>query len=346
MVYSSGVIDLAPAVPLGFGDLYVRFPTAGTALKARVVLEALHHQPRAQDDYLLLLERVEALPILRALVEHLTLAERADSVSLLKPAGRSYTAGDNLVGLPIAVLRDRLSSGWLIDLLRERDFSVLFQPIVDAAAPTTIFAYEATICGRRNGEAVSAERIYEVARHAELLMHFDQVAATCTLETILKLRKSATFFVNVIPNRIYDPEVWIPHQHTYWSQRGIDPARIVFEFVESERTEIEHLQLCARVVRECGYRVALDDLGSGYASLTTLTRLKPDFVKFDRKLVQLVQDPYDAVIFSELLDATTKLGVPTIAEGIETQTQLDWLRRNGVAYVQGYLTGRPSPTLT
>lgn len=345
MIYSHAVIDEAPAVPVGFGDLYVRFPTAGTALKARAVLEGLHHQPQAPDDYLLLLERVEALPILRALVERLTLAERADSVALLKTAGRSYTAGDSLKGLPIAVLRDRLSAGWLIDMLRERDFSVLFQPIVDAAAPTTVFAYEATISGRRSGEAVGAERIYEVARHAELLTHFDQVAATRIFETILELRKSATFFINVIPNRIYDPDIWVPHQHAYWSQRGIDPAQIVFEFVESEQTEIEHIQLCARIAREYGYRVALDDLGSGYASLTTLTRLKPDFVKFDRKLAQDVQDPYCAVIFSELLEATAKLGLPTIAEGIETQAQLDWVRRNGVDYVQGYLTGRPSPTL-
>jgi EAL domain-containing protein (putative c-di-GMP-specific phosphodiesterase class I) len=345
MIYSRGIIDEAPVAPVGFGDLYVRFPTAGTALKARAVLEGLHHQPRAHDDHVLMLERVEALPILRALVERLTLAERADSVALLKAAGRSYTADDSLIGLPIAVLRDRLSAGWLIDMLRERDFSVLFQPIVDAAAPATIFGYEATISGRRSGEVVSAERIYEVARHAELLTHFDQVAATRIFETILELRKSATFFVNVIPNRIYDPGVWIPQQHSYWSQRGIDPAQIVFEFVESEQTEIEHIQLCARIAREYGYRVALDDLGSGYASLMTLTRLKPDFVKFDKKLVQNVQDPYCAVIFSELLDATTKLGVPTIAEGIETQTQLDWVRRNGVSFVQGYLTGRPSPTL-
>lgn len=345
MIYERGIIDEAPPLPVGFGDLYVRFPTAGTALKARAVLEGLQHQPRAQDDYLLMLEQVEALPILRALVERLTLAERSDSVALLKAAGRTYTIGDGLKGLPIAVLRDRLSAGWLIDLLRERDFSVLFQPIVDAATPSTIFAYEATISGRRGGEAVSTERIYEVARHAELLMQFDQVAATRILETILELRASATFFVNVIPNRIYDPEVWIPHQHAYWMQRGIDSARIVFEFVESEQTEIEHVQLCARIARDYGYRVALDDLGSGYASLTTLTQVKPDFVKFDKKLVQNVQDPYCAVIFSELLDATTKLGVPTIAEGVETQAQLDWVRRNGVNYVQGYLTGRPSPSL-
>jgi EAL domain-containing protein (putative c-di-GMP-specific phosphodiesterase class I) len=345
VIYSRGIIDEAPVVPVGFGDLYVRFPTAGTALKARAVLEGMDHRPQAQDDYLFVLERVEALPILRALVEHLTLAERADSVALLKAAGKSYTAADPLRALPIAVLRDRLSAGWLIEMLRERDFSVLFQPIVDAAVPATIFAYEATISGRRSGEAVSAGRIYEIARHAELLMHFDQVATTRIFETILELPGSATFFVNVIPNRIYDPEAWIPHQHAYWSQRGIDSARIVFEFVESEQTEIEHVKLCVRIAREHGYRVALDDLGSGYASLTTLTQVKPEFVKFDKKLVQNVQDPYCAVIFSELIDATTKLGVPTIAEGVETQAQLDWVRRNRVDYVQGYFTGRPSPTL-
>jgi EAL domain-containing protein (putative c-di-GMP-specific phosphodiesterase class I) len=339
------VIDEVPAIPSAFGDLYLRFPTAGTAVKARILLETLQYQPLAQDDFILALERVEAPAILRALAEHLTVAERADSLALLKPAGLAFGASDILYGLPIQVLRDRLSAGWLIELLRARDLTVVFQPIVDANAPTTVFAYEALVRGRRTGEAVTTGRMLEVARHAALLTHFDHVAATCVLSTILEQHISATVFVNILPNRIYDPQTWIAHRHQYWTEQGIDPSRIVFEFMETEHTDVEHIQLIARIAQEHGYRVALDDLGAGYASLNMLARLKPDFVKFDLELTQNVHDPFSAVIFSQLIDATTTLGVPTIAEGIETQAQLDWARRNGITYVQGYFTGKPG-TLT
>ena len=95
--------------------------------------------------------------------------------------------------------------------------------------------------------------------------------------------------------------------------------------------------------RGAGFRVALDDLGSGYGSLNLLSQLKPDFVKLDMKLIRDVdRDPYKAEITRKLLEMARGLGVATIVEGIETQGEWEWAHENGADYAQGYLFARPA----
>ena len=95
--------------------------------------------------------------------------------------------------------------------------------------------------------------------------------------------------------------------------------------------------------RQAGFRVALDDLGAGYGSLNLLSQLRPDFVKLDMKLVRDVHlDPYKAGITSQLLEMARKLGIATVAEGIESAGELDWFRDHGVDFVQGFYIARPA----
>src|SRR5262249_43989437 len=91
-----------------------------------------------------------------------------------------------------------------------------------------------------------------------------------------------------------------------------------------------------------GFLVALDDLGAGYSSLTLLTRLRPDFVKLDVELVREVDiDAYKANIAAKLLELAHSIGIQTIAEGVETLGEWQWLREHECDYVQGFFFGRP-----
>lgn len=126
---------------------------------------------------------------------------------------------------------------------------------------------------------------------------------------------------------------------------GLPRENVVFEITESENVGApEHLSNIVRYYREQGFRIALDDLGSGYSSLNLAHRLRPDFVKLDMELTwDVATDPYKAVIARKLLELAGGLGIRTIVEGVETAGELSWVQSEGANFVQGYHIARPSP---
>ncbi len=125
---------------------------------------------------------------------------------------------------------------------------------------------------------------------------------------------------------------------------GLSPDQMVFEVTESEEIkDSKHLRNTLGFYRESGFRIALDDLGSGYGSLNPLGALRPDFVKLDMGLVRQVdRNPYHAVIASKLLELAKDLGVAVVAEGIETEEQCRWLVAHGADFMQGYFFAKPA----
>jgi diguanylate cyclase (GGDEF)-like protein/PAS domain S-box-containing protein len=126
---------------------------------------------------------------------------------------------------------------------------------------------------------------------------------------------------------------------------GLDPTRLHLELTETAvidpRPEVLD-QLGD--LRALGVQVGLDDFGTGYASLTHLRSLPLTFVKIDRTFVEgLGTDHEDEGIVSAVVELAANLGLRSIAEGVETQEQLDRLRELGCDEAQGYLFARPCP---
>jgi EAL domain-containing protein (putative c-di-GMP-specific phosphodiesterase class I) len=97
-----------------------------------------------------------------------------------------------------------------------------------------------------------------------------------------------------------------------------------------------------RQYRQAGFRVALDDLGSGFSSLNLLHALRPDFVKLDMALVRDVDsDPFKATLASKIIEAARDLNMGVVAEGIETEAEFRWMRENGATLLQGFYLARP-----
>ena len=95
-----------------------------------------------------------------------------------------------------------------------------------------------------------------------------------------------------------------------------------------------------------GVSIVLDDFGTGYASLTYLRQFSIDKLKIDRSFVGgVVHDPNDAAIVRATIELGhgLGLGLQVVAEGVETQAQLEFLRRQGCDQVQGFLIARPAP---
>ena len=129
------------------------------------------------------------------------------------------------------------------------------------------------------------------------------------------------------------------------TQCGLGPELLEIEVTESvladdDQTVLENL----RAIKAMGVRIALDDFGTGYSSLSYLRRFSFDKIKIDRSFVQgQMSDPGVRVILETMLTMSHRLGLSTVAEGIETHEQLALLRDQGCAEFQGYLLGRPMP---
>ena len=104
------------------------------------------------------------------------------------------------------------------------------------------------------------------------------------------------------------------------------------------------LQAALMRLRKGGVRLAVDDAGSGYSSLTHILKLAPDFIKLDRELISGIDiDPVRRALVISLVAFAADTGAEILAEGIETKDELDAVRRLGVRYAQGYYLGRPAP---
>jgi len=241
-------------------------------------------------------------------------------------------------------------AGWLVDMLAEKRVTSHYQPIVHARDTSQVYAYEALLRGiERDGSLVTPWRMLSLARDADLLFQLDLAARLSAVREAARLGIQVPLFINFSPTAIYDPAFCLRSTVSAISELGIPASNVVFEIIESDHTpDANHLKTLIAYYRQAGFRVALDDLGAGYSSLNLIHQLRPDIMKLDMELIRGIhQDAYKASITQKLLELAQKLGILTVAEGIETPEELRWVRQHGVDFVQGYLIARPgSPPVT
>lgn len=335
--------ETLPAAPEGEGRLYVWFPDRET--RRRAALHLAEHGPRTLDGDGLVV-RVDgrhAMPLAESLSA--ALAPR-DGVRLLWMAGdREPSLDDFPRVVPLQQFLDVRRSDWLLHVLSGRRLTSHFQPIVAAADTSQVFGHEALLRGLdAEARPIAPGSLLAAARAADLLFQLDLAARQSAIREAARHGLAGRLFINFTPNAIYNPAYCLRSTVAAVAQAGIAPEQVIFEVIESERVhDLGHLERILGVYREAGFRIALDDLGAGYSSLALMSRLRPDFVKLDMELIRGVdRDPYKAVIAEELLALARKLGIRSVAEGIESPGELAWLRGHGADYVQGYLIAAPA----
>ncbi|BCA40040.1 EAL domain-containing protein [Kluyvera ascorbata] len=118
---------------------------------------------------------------------------------------------------------------------------------------------------------------------------------------------------------------------------------LVIEVTEREPLHVdEHLIQTLNVLHESGFTIALDDFGTGYSGLSYLHDLHIDYIKIDQSFVGRVNAYKDStLILDSVLELARKLSISIVAEGVETQAQLDYLSRNNITFLQGYYFYKP-----
>jgi PAS domain S-box-containing protein/diguanylate cyclase (GGDEF)-like protein len=131
----------------------------------------------------------------------------------------------------------------------------------------------------------------------------------------------------------------LQHEH------GLPPGALHVELTESVVLRRPHAaRACMQELRAAGVKISIDDFGTGFSSMAYLRDLPLDCLKIDRSFVSGVHaDERNASICRALIALARGLGLDTVAEGVESADELEWLRRNGCDRAQGYYLGRPAP---
>lgn len=129
------------------------------------------------------------------------------------------------------------------------------------------------------------------------------------------------------------------------NRTGVDPSKLKLELTESMLVEnVEDIIVKMSMLKEKGVGFSLDDFGTGYSSLSYLKRLPLDQLKIDQSFVRdVMTDPNDASIVRAIITLGLNLGLDVIAEGVETEAQMQILLANGCRAFQGYLFSKPVP---
>ncbi len=213
-----------------------------------------------------------------------------------------------------------------------------FQPIVSLAAHGPI-AYEALMRSREPGFQNPLPMLAYAEKTGRMPELGRAVRELCA-DAAAQIPRGASLFVNVHAQDLFDAELFSSS-----SPLASYADNVVLEITERGAIdEIGDIAARMRRLRSLGFRLAIDDLGAGYAGLSSIAVLEPDFIKLDMSLTRdLASSPLRQRLVESMVDTCRDTGMQLVAEGVETVKELDKLTELGCDLLQGYHFARPSP---
>jgi EAL domain-containing protein (putative c-di-GMP-specific phosphodiesterase class I)/CheY-like chemotaxis protein len=235
----------------------------------------------------------------------------------------------------IAALRSALDDG---------DVNIAFQPLVDMSNGDCV-GFEALARWQRNGAPASPGVFIPLAEQSGLSLDIFALGVRRSAQWLNKLSsmgRSGYVSVNLAAGDLDRPDL-IPYIVNLLGRTQLPPASLQVEI--TEQSLVRDFAVCERHLRalkNLGCRIAVDDFGAGYSSLSYIGRLPIDVLKLDRQfIVGIAEDPSSQAIASLTFALARRLGLEIVAEGVETAEQQAVLEGIGFRYAQGYLFGRP-----
>ncbi len=269
--------------------------------------------------------------------------------------------GDNVVVFETSLKSTATRREQITRALREADhdqeFRVVYQPIVSAdtghiSSLEALLRWTSPTLGEVTPDEFIpiAEVTGEICPLGKWVFH--QVCEQLAGWSGAGMDPNVSVSFNVSPRQLAD-EHFVSRMLDITQEWGINTTQLVVEVTET--AALDHsgkAQHRIEQLRAVGFRIAIDDFGSGYSNLGRLLQVPFDVIKIDRSLLltltamreQAGGDPTDpCAIIEAIVSIANILNVPVVCEGVETDEQLTSLRASGITHIQGYLTGRPSP---
>ena len=238
----------------------------------------------------------------------------------------------------------QLLSKDLEQALARDEFELHFQPVVSLLRCRTI-SFEALLRWRHPSLGwVSPAEFIPIAEETALIQPIGRwvINEACAVAT--EWPETIGIAVNLSARQFIDRDLTASIVDALTTHK-LDPNRLTLEITETALIQNDHSVLTTlNALRRIGVKTSLDDFGTGYASLSYLTRFPFDVIKIDQSFVRGCSSHQNSqTIIQVICDLATKLGLTTVAEGIETAEQLEMVRSAGCQNGQGYLFDRPMP---
>ncbi len=230
--------------------------------------------------------------------------------------------------------------------LEERQLFMVYQPELDATE--RIRGMEALVRWRHPTRGmVPPDEFIPVAEKNGLIVPLGKMILDMVCADIVAMRNEHIQLpyvsVNVSLRELSSP-TFVDDVMATLNKRGLTPTDIEFEITESTAMvgQAGKESVILKRLSDLGFRLAIDDFGSGYSSIARLLDLKVQKLKIDRVFVWAIGKPdFDPSLLELMIALSRRLGVKSVAEGVETPEQAAWLREAGCMMMQGYLYARP-----
>ncbi len=227
-----------------------------------------------------------------------------------------------------------------------RQMFMVYQPQFDAH--DSIRGVESLVRWRHPSRGVvPPDDFISVAEKNGLIVPLGKLILDMVCDDLVELRgqglKLPYVSVNLSLRQLSDP-VFVGEVQETLKRHGLTSTDIEFEITESTAMvgQAGKENITLQQLRELGFRLAIDDFGSGYSSIGRLLDLKVDKLKIDRLFVSAISKPqFDPALLELMIGFANRLGIKCVAEGVESVDQVVWLRNAGCQMMQGYLYGKP-----
>ncbi len=224
-------------------------------------------------------------------------------------------------------------------IINNEEIKIVFQPIVNIINKT-ILGYEALARGPVKSEMENPEILFNIASEGNIVWDLERLCREKALSIFPKFKKGQYMFLNNEPEVIYDPRF---QAMEILKKLKVHPKNIVLEI--TERTAIKNFpafRAALSYFKSKGFKISVDDAGAGYASLKSIAMLNPDFIKFDINLIRNIDNNLiKQNLILSLIDIARRIKATVIAEGVETKSEFETIKKLGVQYAQGYYLARP-----
>jgi diguanylate cyclase (GGDEF)-like protein len=227
--------------------------------------------------------------------------------------------------------------------LERNEFRLFYQP--QATTGGDIIGFEALVrwYHPKRGVVPPAEFI-PIAEESSLIMSIGEWVLREACAEAASWPRPLQIAVNLSPAQFKQGD--LPTLvHAILLQTGLSPSRLELEITEGVLIgDFNRAVSILRRLKNLGVRIAMDDFGTGYSSLSYLQSFPFDKIKIDRSFIaNLHSNHQSAAIVRAMIGLARGLEVPVVAEGVETNEQLEFLTRESCSEIQGYLIGKPSP---
>ncbi|HJV92445.1 MAG TPA: bifunctional diguanylate cyclase/phosphodiesterase, partial [Azonexus sp.] len=264
---------------------------------------------------------------------------------------RAKAAGKGQVAVPtqedvVAVFRDiSQKSVMVLEAIEARRVVPFFQPILDVASKR-IVAYEVLSRIELDGEVIRADEFVEIAEKMGVIHRLDMLVLEQALVALAAQGHQGEIFVNLSPRALVFNE-FARDLRRIIAASGIAPERVVFEI--TERDTVKNLGLLERFLNDLkadGFKLAIDDFGSGFSSFHYLRRFPIDYLKIEGDFIaNMLHSDKDHTFVTSIRSLAREMGITVVAEYVESAEVLRELERLEVHRAQGYYIGRPAREL-